>query len=105
MRGRRATYTVSHYSYAGHVVFRRHTTALAPKSWVGFDCFFHFCFGGGGAWPVDGRHRKQYANCRMTTSGESFESVAIGSSTRRLKLRKRPDNKMTAWRFDARKEY
>jgi hypothetical protein len=43
----------------GHVVFQRHTTALAPKSWVGFDCFFHFCLGGGGAWPVDGRQRKQ----------------------------------------------
>jgi hypothetical protein len=41
----------------------------------------------------------------MTTSGESFESVLIGSSTRLLKLRKRPDNKMTAWRFDARNEY
>jgi hypothetical protein len=41
----------------------------------------------------------------MTTRGESFESVAIGSSTRRLKLRKSPDNRMTAWRFDARKEY
>ena len=41
----------------------------------------------------------------MMTRGESFASVAIGSSTRRLKLRTRPDNRMTAWRFDARKEY
>jgi hypothetical protein len=41
----------------------------------------------------------------MMTSGESFARVVIGSSTRRLKLRKRPDNRMTAWRLDARKEY
>lgn len=36
------------------------TTALAPKSWVDLAGFFpHLFFGGGGAWPVDGRHRKQ----------------------------------------------
>ena len=49
MRERKAGYRHGQSMLLGTRPTSRRTTALAPKSCVGLDCFFHFCLGGGGA--------------------------------------------------------